>query len=547
MNYRDHCLNTRIPMRRPNFSTSRILAPLASVLLSLTCIEPANGAEIAACHDTSSADCLIDVGVALYLEGAPEIDDPRGALGLIALGRIDEARAISSTMKDLPPVHRLLLEEAFARLELQQALAQGGDLREILRQIPDINAGQLHLTELNLLGQDVDGFPANVSLRAPGPPEHAMVAEIATLIVELAGSMRADGAGIDLAHAANLFAELGDTAGVRRAVALLPPGNGPVRLSQRAFEVGGVDELLTQLDRLGAVQPTDILRAAGAAQDSNRAMALIKRAYTMAKSQEPWPDFEMMKRAVDCSAELGHVEQAMLLARDMAKQAFDARSPFAAFDNLDAAHALLVAGAERDEVVASLDRAEGFFPTDPDAQMAFGLVGGPMRWEASGLKDEAMAKLAYLSARLGELDRAKRALAQVDDPMNWHGLDDASMQRPAIDAILDFAAQRLPPDEHAFLVSQTIRMAVTQERPEADHAWALRRARLLFEAGGVEEKHAGAVHTAIAIVAWQTGDEVLKAAVLSRMAQWALDTHDPADILTAGILFEVLGPAPENR
>jgi hypothetical protein len=533
-------------MRRFFRSATFFLVPLVILMLSLALADVPNGKQVRACHASPNADCLIAISVALYLEDAPESGDPRNTLGLIALGRIDEARAISSTMKDMPPVHHLLLTRAFARLKLRQALAQGGNLREIVRQTPDIDAGQLHLTALNLLGQNVDGFPNDVSPRPPGARERAIVAEIATLILELADGMSAEGARIYLAHAANLFSELGDTDGVRRAVALLPPGSDLVPLSQRAFEVGGVDELLTQLERLGAMRPTNLLRAAGAVSDPNRTTGLINRAYIMAESQEPWPDFEMMKRAVERSRELDHVEQAILLARDMAKQAFEARSPFPAFDNLDAAHALLVAGAERDEVVASLDRAKGFFPTDPDAQMAFGLVGGPMRWEASGLKDEAMAKLAYLSARLGDLDRAKRALAQVDDPMNWHGLDDASMQRPAIDAILDFAAQRLPPDEHAFLVGQTIRMAVTQERPEADHAWALRRARLLFEAGGVEGKHAGAVHTAIAIVAWQMGDEVLKAAVLSRMAQWALDTHDPADILSTGILFAALGHAPED-
>lgn len=533
-------------MHRPNRATSRFLAPLAFVVLSLARIEPANGAEVVACHDTPNADCLIAIGVALYLEGASEIDDPRNALNLIALGRIDEARAISTTMKDMPPVHRLALKTALARLELRQALAQSGNLREIVQQTPDIDAGLLHLTALNLLSQDVDGFPNDVSLRVPGPREQAIVAKIATLILELADSMRAGRARIYLPHAANLFAELGDTAGVRQAVVLLPPGSGPVELSRLAFEVGGVDELLAQLDRLGPLQPTDLLTAAGAAQDPNRAMGLVNRAYTMAKSQEPWPDFEMMNRAVDRSRELGHIEQAMRLARDMAKQASETRYPFAAFANLDAAQALLVAGAERDEVAASLDRAEGLFPSDPDARVAFGLASGAMRWEASGLKDEAMAKLAYLSARLGDLDRAKRALVQVDDPMNWHGLDDASMQRPAIDALLDFAAQRLPPDEHAYLVGQTIRMAVVQERSEADHAWALRRARLLFEAGGMEGKHAGAIHTAIAVVAWQTGDEVLKSAALSRMARWALDTHDPADILSAGILTEALGKAPKN-
>jgi hypothetical protein len=425
-------------------------------------------------------------------------------------------------------------------------LGQGEDLRRIVRQTPGIGAGVLHLTALNLLGHDVDGFPDDASLRPPGPKERALVAEIAATIIKKTGGMRAEGAHIYLADAANLYAEIGDSVGVQRAVALLPWGDGSVMLSQLAFEVGGVNEIVADLDRLGLLKPTNLLAAAGAAHDPKQAKAFIERAYTIAAGREPWPDFRTVGRVVERSRTLGYADQALTLARKTAVLASVTRFPFEAFANLDAAQALLDAGARSDEVRTGLDRAERLFPSDPDTVVAFGLVGGPMSWERAGLQDEAMAKLAYLNARLGDMDGAKRALDRTKDPTQWHGLDDMSMPRPTIDTILDFAAQRLTADEHAYLVGQTVRMAAILERPATDHDWALRRARILFETGEIEGKHAEAIYTAIAVVAWQTGDEALKSAALARMARWALHARDPAGILAAGILFEALRQPPRQ-
>ncbi len=403
-------------MRHSLLLIARFLALVALVGLALPGVKPAMAAEIADCRNLPDADCLIDIGVALYLQDQPHNADPRIVSRLISVGRIDEAHALSSAIEDARPVFRSLIEGAFTRLQLRRALGQGEDLRRIVRQTPGIGAGVLHLTALNLLGHDVDGFPDDVSLRPPGPKERALVAEIAAAIINKTDGMRAEGAHIYLADAANLYAEIGDSVGVQRAVALLPWGDGSVMLSQQAFEVGGVNEIVADLDRLGLLKPTNLLAAAGAAHDPKQAKAFIERAYTIAAGREPWPDFRTVGRVVERSRTLGYADQALTLARKTAVLASVTRFPFEAFANLDAAQALLDAGARSDEVRTGLDRAERLFPSDPDTVVAFGLVGGPMSWERAGLKDEAMAKLAYLNARLGDMDGAKRALDRTKDP-----------------------------------------------------------------------------------------------------------------------------------
>lgn len=534
-------------MCRPILLLAHSLVLVVLVGVAARGFEPAMAGEYSDCRDRPDADCLIDIGVALYLDSRLENADPKLVSSLISVGRIDEARAVSSVIKNARPVFRSLIEGAFTRLQLRRALAQGEDIRGIIRETPGISAGILHLTALNLLGHDVDGFPDDVSLHPPGPKERALVADIAAAIIEKTNGMRAEGAHTYLADAANLYAEIGDAVGVREAIARLTPGDGIVLLSQQAFELGGVEEIVANLDRLGLLKPTNLLAAAGAAHDPKQARLFIERAYTIAAGQEPWPDFKAIGRVVERSRTLGHADQALALARKMAVLASETRFPFEVFANLDAAHALLDTGAGSEEVRTGLDRAERLFPADPDTVVAFGLVSGPMRWEGAGLKDEAMARFAYLNARLGDLDRAKRALERIEDTAQWHGLDDAPMPRPSIDAILDFAAERLSADEHAYLVGQTVRMAAILERPATDRDWSLQRARLLFETGDIAGKHADQIYTAIAVVAWQTGDEALKSAALTRRARWALDARDSPAILAAGILFEALRHPPRQR
>jgi hypothetical protein len=463
------------------------------------------------------------------------------------VGRIAEARAIISTMSNAQPVVRVGLARTVARYQLREALAKGDNLREIVQEDPDIDSGLLHLTALNLLGQNVDGVPIASSPNPPGPVELAVVADIAALIVEQSEGKPPEIAQGNLVNAANLFALVGDSAGVQRSIQRMPPGDGVFQVSEQAFEVGGVEIIMAHLDQLGPMSFVNLLNAASAARDPELAMALIERAYTLEQTKERWPDFGGMQRTVLRSRELGYGDLALHLARDMAALASETRFPFEAFANLDAAHALLDAGAGPDEVSEALDRAEGLMPTDPDTHVAIGMVSGVMAWEASGLKDEAMATLAYLRARLGEIALAKRALEQVDDPLNWHGLDDAYMPRPAIDAILDLAALHMDADNHAFLVGQTIRMASVLERPATDHEWARRQAKRLFETGEPKGEHANAINSAIAFVASQVGDEALKAAALDRMARRALDSRDPTAIIEAGVQFEVLGRARKPR
>lgn len=532
-------------MHRPFLLASLIAALLAAGSLTLAVFRPALAAEVKECRTLPDADCLIEIGVSLRLGGKPGQANEVIASKLMSVRRFKEVREIVQHRTQVGADGRVGLGRRIARIQLLVLLEQGVDLEEAMRRVPNADAGILYLTALNLLGQDVDGGPGDQHVPSPAPQEGELVGRIATRIMEMREGQSNLGLAWNLSNAANLFAAVDDPDGARRAVAMLPAAGVSASLSEEAFRVGGAVELVATLDRLGILKPANMLVAAGAAQRPEDAQGLIARAFSVAAGQTPWPDFTTMYDAVRRSQGLGHTRQSLDLARRMAVLAVETRYPFEVFGNLDAARALLVAGADRSEVSASLDRAESLFPDNPSSIAAIGLVSGPMRWGGSGLEVEAKTQLASVSAGIGDLERAKRMLQGIDEPASWLGLDYPTLPRPAADELLAIAEQQLSPHDHAYVIGQFVRFASFLESPPANQEWALRRARDLFLTGEIEGRHAEAIFTAIILAGHREGDERLTADALARMAQWALDERDPRGLVSAGILFEVVGRSRE--
>jgi hypothetical protein len=209
----------------------------------------------------------------------------------------------------------------------------------------------------------------------------------------------------------------------------------------------------------------------------------------------------------------------------------DGDNPFRAFGHLDTAAALLDTGAGHDEVRTQLEQAFSLFPDRPDAVVAFGLVSGPMRWEAFGLGDEARAQSAEILLRMGDLNGAVAELATSEIPREaWFRLTAIDLPALKRDEFAAAALASLPAEEAQRFAARLLSWNRTAP-------WAPVTADVVVNEVGDSEAWGAPLALALAEVWHASGDHDRGEAALQRAARAALDEGEVWLILRTGALM----------
>jgi len=533
-------------IRRPVFLILLVSVTLAAMMVVLAEETDPYADEVTACRINVTSDCLIGTGVLLMSQYRSQRTDTRPGSQLSSLYRFEQAQALYHQFAlDNGATEEAASVTAFRATSTHQllsALDEGLDLDEALVRVPYAYAGNLWLAGLELLGDDPYGLRPFHSGEPPSSHSSSLVAAMASRIVLWVETGPPKSAAWELQFATELRARLGDQAGVLEVLQLMESNAQSKRLSEHVFKVAGVDTVLAMLQRSEGSYPHSLLAAAGAAVSKERAEALLSEAFDIFASRKIWPEFGLMERVVRRSADLGYLTHAQSLAERMAALADTTEYPFEVFAHIHTGKSLYFAGAEPIDVKARLDVAESLFPADPSKVVAVGLIGGPMRWENSGLARDARWQIASVAAYIGDLDRAKRMLDGLDEPVTaWLGFVTENLPVPSLSQLMVFAQEQLQPHEYAYVAGQFARSAATSDRSAQHHLWALELTREVASNGQTRGERSTQIHTALAHVSCDLGDEALCGQLLASMADDAFDRRDGASLVHVGYLFVVYG------
>lgn len=500
--------------------------------------------QIAACRSNVTADCLLDVGVLLMSQKQSQRIDTRPGTQLAALGRFEDAQALflqqALDRGQTTEAASVAALQAISTHQFLTALTATLDVDEALVRVPFADAGNLWLAGLDLLGEDPYGVRPFHSGEPPSPHSSSLVAAMASRIVLWVETGSPKSSAWQLKDAAELRARLGDRVGVLEVLQLMESNAQSATFSEHVFKVAGVDTVLAMVQRSEGSYPHSLLAAAGAVASNERAEALLSEAFDIFASRKIWPEFGLMERVVRRSADLGYLTHARSLADRMAELADTTEYPFEVFAHIDTANALYFAGAELTAVAARLDVAESLFPGDPSKVVAVGLIGGPMQWEKSGLAREARWQIASVAAYIGDIDRAKRMLDGLDEPVTaWLGFVAENLPVSSLSQLMVFAEQKLPPHDYAYVAGQFARFSATSERSTQHHEWALGLARDVATNGQIRGERSVQIYNALARVSFGAGDVALGRITLANMAEDALEKRDGAALINAGFLYRV--------
>lgn len=550
-NYKGHAGRKEKSDRRGIIRHPALLILLVSVTLAAMIVVLAgethpDADEVTACRNNVTSDCLIGTGVLLMSQSRSQRTNTRPGSQLSSLNRFEQAQALyhqfaldSGSTEEAASVTAL---RATSTHQLLSALSKGLDLDEALVRVPYAHAGNLWLAGLKLLGDDPYGLRPFHSGEQPPPRNSSLVAAMASRIVLWVEIGSPKSSAWELEYAAELRARLGDRAGVLEVLQLMQSNAQSLRLSENVFKVAGVDTVLAMLQRSEESYPHSLLAAAGAAARNEGTEALLSEAFDIFANRKIWPEFGLMERVVLRSADLGYLTHAQSLAERMAALADTTEYPFEVFAHIHTAKSLYLAGAEPMDVKARLDVAESLFPADPSKVVAVGLIGGPMQWENSGLAREARWQIASVAANIGDLDRARRMLDGLDEPVTaWLGIVAENLPVPCLSQLMVFAQEQLQPHDYAYVAGQFARRAATSDRSAQHHVWALEMTRELASSGQTKGERSVQIHTSLARVSCDSGDEALCRQLAASMADEAFIRRDGAALVHAGYLFAVYG------
>lgn len=500
-------------------------------------------ADLKACRETPDADCVLDIGTALLLNRKELTVDDRWLAPLAMSGRIEAAEAViahHAERRGTPP------DDASAeartetlRFRLARDLRAGVDLDAALAEVPDADGGDLWIVGLELLHKNPYGLAYLGAPKTPTESERDLVTALASRILAWNDAQPPRARDFQLSYAAELRAALGDRKGTIDALRAMNARN--VRapgLSTEVFRVAGPETVLALVDPSDRVFANLLQRAGEAEEDPDLAAQHFTRAFDLYAGDTPWPDFDLMLRIVKATLKRGLASEARVLADRMVQLADENSDvPFHVFDRLHAAQALRDAGAAPDAVSEQIDIAISQFPSDGSEIVGFGLVSGLMRWEPSGLADNARASIAGLTAEIGDIETALAVLDQVADPVTaWTKLTDRDLPVATLETLREAASQKLSAEDSAFVAARLAHMAVVYRRGADHEAWALRVAKDLGNDPQAMKARDGAVAEAVARIAFDQGDEVLGRAALEALARIALDRRDGVQLIRTGYM-----------
>jgi hypothetical protein len=337
-------------------------------------------------------------------------------------------------------------------------------------------------------------------------------------------------------YAAELQAALGNRAEAIRFLERVPKTkNSPINLSEDLVGLIGSDTALRLYRNAGGTRPHILLKAAAQEPDPVRSTKYLDQAFEASTARSPWPDFEFMERTVRHSAKLGHHDQALNLAREMARQTHIKPAAFPVFPQIFAARAMMAAGAEELEVRQILDLAESSFPQNAGKVVGFGLVSGPIMWGNSGLDAEARREIANLRARLGDLDTARGMMDGLENPVfAWNDMLTPDIPTGHINSLLETAQTVLTVEEYAYVRAQLAASISRSVATEAQVEWAQNEAQDILQTDLLSGEWAVSIYTSVARVGASQQDKGLERAALDRLAQAALKSRSFNDLIQAG-------------
>jgi tetratricopeptide (TPR) repeat protein len=347
-------------------------------------------------------------------------------------------------------------------------------------------------------------------------------------------------ATVVLVYAAELQAALGNRAEAIQLLEQVPQTEDlRINLTEDLVRLIGSETTLRLYSEAGGSRPHILLTIASAEPDPDGSTAYLERAYEEFSDEKPWPDFDWMERTIRRSANLGHANLALELARDLDLQAQTEPSAFPVFPYINATRGLMAAQADETEIRRSLERAEGFFPQNDKEVVGIGVVSGPIAWGRSGLDAQARREIANLRALLGDVEAAIQTMNGIEDPVfAWNDMLSADIPIEHINALLDAANAVLPTEGYYYVRAQLAAEMTRTNKTEAQMSWALSTATDILQAQQVEGDRAVVIYTSLARVGVGLQAPNIESLALERMARAALISRDYGDLISAGFLWQ---------
>ena len=498
-----------------------------------------------ACAASPSAACLADLAVQAGLADTSPPRHWRDLEVLPMMGRFDQAQALIDHQRagQGPAPY-----DPLASHRIAAHLRAGLSPQEALSQVPTAQYGALWIAGLELMGRKPYG-PIAPQRPDPDAATLAAVAGLADALVGMETGLNPHERSSALKYAAELRVLLGDVAGARAAVALMPRDiPDPLPLGATLTLAIGPEAALIHCPPQNACRPY-ALRFAAAAAPPDQAQALLTEAFDLAADAR-YPDGRDMMQAVETALTIGQPDLALTLACRMGPVFAERPGIFPVFPHLYTAQALLAAGAPLDEVRASLARARAEAPGgNPDTVVGVGVVSGLITWSGSGLGAEALHTLALIHARMGEVDQTVALLDGIAQPdFAWQEVLAADLPPATLDRLLVAAAQGLSAEEFArrrALLARNVHLSDTAT-PET-RAWALAMAHAALAEAPMQGEPSLHTCEALAQLADRAGDAAMLKAALDHAARIALDQGDTQSLLLAARLWHAYGPAAAER
>jgi hypothetical protein len=516
---------------------------LAAVLVLLTLTNsPAirtKDANFTACKKETSAQCLTGLGVELAM-GARSLPPYMREVGMLAqMGRIEDASALELRIlsgKDRPPKNvEAAVNGRLASHRITEAIRHGESLQTAMDATPALKPGALWISALDLLGRSPYGASATPKVK-PNDQTRSIVSNIADTIAILAENETERSRTSHLIYAAELQVALGNRDGAIQFLEALPRTENPLIFpTEDLVRLVGSQTVLRLYREAGGALPNILLTAAAAEPELALATEYLERAFSEFSSKDPWPDFSWMERTVNQAASLGLDELSLRLARELAIQTQTEPSAFPVFPHLNAARALMAAGASETEILETLVLAESFFPRDDSEIVGVGVVSGAIVWGGSGLDAQARREIANLRARLGDVGAAIQMMDGIDEPVfAWNDMLTSDIPLEHLEALLEAASDILSKEEHAYIRAQHAQELLFFGGTENQRSWALKTATDLLQGQQLNGDRAANIYSSLGRVGRKLNDPSIESLALINMAHVALNSRSFRDLIRAG-------------
>lgn len=458
---------------------------------------------------------------------------------LAQMGRIEDAFTLELRVvgeKDQPPENvEATVNRRLASHRIAAAIRDGIDLDMAIDRTPEVDPGVLWICALDLLGRNPYGVWTGPRI-TPDDQVLDVVSDIAERVAKVAETEPDRPRVTHTMYAAELHATLGNRTEVIRLLESLPHTENPlINPTEDLFRLVGSEDVLRLYREVGGSRPNILLTAASAETDMGLAAEYLERAFTEFSSEKPWPAFDLMERTVERAANLGLEELALELAHELADQAETAPSALPVFPHINAARALMAAGAGDDPVQGRLELAQSFFPKNDREIVGIGAVSGVIIWGSSGLDAQARREIANLKARMGEIDTVVQIMHGIDDPVfAWNDVLTSEIPIETLDGLLDAASDALSREEHAYIRAQQAQEMLFFGGTEEQQFWVQETATALLQNEQFYGDRAVPIYSTLTRIGARLEDQGIQNMALEKMAEAALNSREFSELITAG-------------